>query len=96
MRKIELVPLCAALAACASVPVSSGGKAEILFAGVETIRILWNPQLTDERSVRAKAIAYCGGRDVDEVDSSAVASASGGLPAKTWRCRAASGSGSGM
>ncbi|HET8745811.1 MAG TPA: hypothetical protein VFM98_09400 [Ramlibacter sp.] len=96
MRKIALLPLCAALAACAGVPVSGGGKEEILLAGAETIRILWNPRLIDERSVRAQAVAFCSGRGVDEIDASQVASAVGSLQAKTWQCRPAAGSGSGM
>ncbi|MEJ8835293.1 hypothetical protein [Ramlibacter sp. AN1133] len=93
MARLRLVVVCAALAGCAGVPVSSGGQDEILFAGAETIRILWNPQLTNERNVRAKARAYCSGRDVDEIDASPVPGAADHLRAKTWHCRSASGSG---
>ena len=95
MPKLSLAMLtAAALAGCASTPISQGGKAEILSAGDETIRIRWNPQLTNEREVRSIAIAYCGGRDVDELQSPTGADASG-LQARTWRCEAFPGFGAG-
>jgi hypothetical protein len=96
MAKLELVMVAAVLAGCAGLPVSSGGADEILLAAAETIRILWNPQLTTEAKVRAKAVAFCGGREVDPIESSAVAGALGELRVSTWQCRAAAGSGSGM
>ena len=93
MLKLHSVLLSAAIAGCAGTPVSQGGKAEIVFAGNETIGIRWNPQLTNEREMRSKAVAFCGGRDVDELQSSAGTDASGGLQAKTWRCKTVPGSG---
>lgn len=96
MRKLNSVLLAVTLAGCASTPISQGGKAEIVFAHSDTIRIRWNPQLTNERDMRSKAIAFCGGRDVDEVASSTDAGASGSLQAKTWRCEVFSGAGAGM
>jgi hypothetical protein len=95
MLKLNSVLLTAALAGCASTPISQGGKAEIMFAGNETIRIRWNPQLTNQRDMRSVAIAFCGGRDVDELESSTDTDASGGLQAKTWRCKAFPGLGAG-
>lgn len=94
MPKLNLVLLTAALAGCASTSISQGGKAEIMSAGNETIRIRWNPQLTNERNMRSIAIAFCGGRDVDELQSSADTDA-GSLPEKTWRCEAFPGFGAG-
>lgn len=96
MLKLNSVLLTAALAGCAATPISQGGKAEVLFAGNETIRIRWNPQLTNERAMRSIAIAFCGGRDVDELPSSTDTGAAGGLPEKTWRCEAFPGFGAGM
>jgi hypothetical protein len=96
MRELKSVLLAAALSGCASTPVSQGGAAEIMLAGNETIRIRWNPQFTNERAMRSKAIAFCGGRDVDLLESSTATEASGGLQANTWRCKAFPGSGSGM
>jgi hypothetical protein len=96
MRKLHSVLLAAALAGCASTPISQGGKAEIVFAGNETIRIRWNPQLTNERDMRAKAIAFCGGRKVDDLEGSTETGASGSLQAKSWRCETFSGTGAGM
>ena len=87
MDRLAGVVVSMALAACASVPVSGGGKDEILFARGEMIRILWNPQLTNEHNVRAKAIAYCGGREVDEVASPPDAAVPANLQAKTWQCQ---------
>lgn len=95
MRMLDSVVLAAALAGCAGTPISQGGKAEIVFAGSETIRIRWHPQRTNEREMRSKAIAFCGGRDVDEVDASTETGASGTLQVKTWRCEPFSGVGSG-
>ena len=89
MTKLQLAVLSAALAGCANVPVSAGGKDEIQFAGLDLIRIAWNPQLTTERNERAKAVAYCGGRDVDEVE----ASMAGAVQVKTWRCQPFPGTG---
>ena len=88
--------LAAALAGCAGTPISQGGPAEIVFAQNETIRIRWNPQLTSERDMRAKARAFCGGRNVDQLDSAAEAGASGTLQATTWRCEHFPGTGAGM
>jgi hypothetical protein len=96
MRKLHSVLLSAALAGCASTPVSQGGKADILFAGNETIRIRWNPLRTTERDMRSLATAFCGGRKVEELDASLEPAASGNLQAKTWRCENFPGSGSGM
>ena len=95
MRELKSMLLVAALAGCASTPISEGGAAEIMLASNETIRIRWNPQLTNERAMRSKAIAFCGGRDVDVLESSTATDASGGLQANTWRCRVFPGSGSG-
>jgi hypothetical protein len=86
MRKLDSVLLAAMLAGCAGTPVTQGAQAEILFAQNEMIRIRWNPQLTSERDMRAKAIAFCGGRDIDEVEASTETGASGSLQVKTWRC----------
>lgn len=66
-----------------------------MFAGNETIRIRWNPQLTNERDMRSIAIAYCGGRGVDELQFPMDTEAPGGLQAKTWRCQAFPGFGAG-
>ena len=96
MAKLELVMVAAVLAGCAGVPVSSGGTDEIVLAAAETIRVLWNPQLTTEARVRTKAVAFCGGRDVDVMETSPVAGASGTLRMTTWQCRPASGAGAGM
>jgi hypothetical protein len=87
MLKISSVLLTAALAGCASTPISQGGKSEILFASNDTFRIRWNPQLTSERDMRSLAIAFCGGRDVDEVHSSTGPDAPQGLQEKTWQCK---------
>ena len=95
MLKLSSVLLTAALAGCASTPISQGGKAEIIFAGNETIRIRWNPQLTNERDMRSVAIAFCGGRDVDAVQSSTDRDAPGGLQEKTWQCEVFPGVGAG-
>lgn len=96
MRNFCPVLLAAALAGCASTPISQGGKAEIVFAGNETIRIRWNPQLTNERNMRSTAMAFCSGRHVDELDASTETTASGTVQAKTWRCEPFSGTGPGM
>ena len=81
MFKLEPL-LLAALAGCASPSLSQDPKAEIVYAGNETIRIRWDPQASNERAMRARAIAFCGGRDVDLVD----AAAEGSLQVATWRC----------
>ena len=96
MRKLDAVLLAAALAGCAGTPISQGGKAEIVSAGSDTIRIRWNPQLTNERDMRSKAIAFCGGRDVDALDAATETGASGSLQVRTWRCEPFSGTGAGM
>jgi hypothetical protein len=93
MVKLKLLALTAALAGCSSVPIDLGGKDEIQYAGAETIRMRWDPQRTTERNVRAKAVAYCSGRQVDEVAASHETGASGPLEVKTWQCRSASGAG---
>ncbi|KQT11260.1 hypothetical protein [Ramlibacter sp. Leaf400] len=86
MLKLNAVLLASALAGC-STPISQGGKSEIVSAANETIRMRWNPQLTNEREMRSVAIAFCGGRDVDELQSLPDTDASSGLQAKTWRCK---------
>ena len=96
MRPLNWMLLAAALAGCARTPISQGGKAEIVYAGNETIRIRWNPQRTSERDMRSTARAYCGGRDVQALDASGDAEASGGLQARTWRCDPFPGTGAGM
>ncbi len=97
MLKISSVLLtAAAVAGCASTPVSQGGKAEILYASNDTIRIRWNPQLTNERAMRSLAIAFCGGRDVDQVQSSTDRDAPGGPRETTWQCKIFPGVGAGM
>ena len=96
MPKLNLVLLAAALAGCATPPISQGGKAEIVFAQNETIRIRWNPQLTNEREMRSQAMAFCGGRHVDELDAATETTPSGPVQAKTWRCEPFSGTGAGM
>jgi hypothetical protein len=93
MPNIKLLALSAALAGCSSVPLALGGKDEIQYAGAETIRMRWDPQRTTERNVRAKAVAYCSGREVDEVDSSQEPGTSGPIQVKTWQCRSTSGAG---
>ena len=95
MPKLSSVLLTTALAGCAITSVGQGGKAEVMSAGNEAIRIRWDPQLTNERDVRSIAIAYCGGRDVDELHSSTDTDASGGLQERTWRCEAFPGFGAG-
>jgi hypothetical protein len=96
MRKLYVSLLAAAIAGCTSTPISQGGKAEIVYAGNETIRIRWNPQLTSEREMRSKAIAFCGGREVDEVQARTDTDASRTLQEKTWRCDPFPGMGAGM
>ncbi|GAB3651894.1 hypothetical protein [Ramlibacter alkalitolerans] len=96
MRKLPSLLLAAALAGCASTPVSQGGKADVLFAGNETIRIRWNPLRTNERDIRSLAVAFCGGRKVEELEAAPDAAAAGSLQVKTWRCETFPGSGSGM
>jgi hypothetical protein len=93
MLKLELALVSAALAGCGSAPLAAGGSDEVRFAAGETIRIAWNPQLTDEGKVRHQAVAYCSGREVDALDSSELQSAPGPVRVKTWRCRPATGSG---
>lgn len=88
MLKLHSVLLVPALAACAGPPISQGGKAEVVYAVEETIRMRWNPQLTNEREMRSTAIAFCGGRDVDELQAAPDTDASGAVQAKTWRCKA--------
>ena len=94
MRQLNWVLLAAMLAGCAGTSISQGGKAEVVYAHSETIRIRWNPQLTSERDMRSLAIAFCGGRDVDAVQSSADRDAPGGLQEKTWQCELFTGVGS--
>jgi len=96
MQKLYSVLLAAALAGCASTSISQGGKAEVVYAGNETIRIRWDPQRTSERSMRSMAKAFCGGREVDTLDAATEAGATGRLQARTWRCEPFSGSGTGM
>jgi hypothetical protein len=96
MRQLNWVLLAATLAGCASTPVGQGGKAEVVFAHSEMIRIRWNPQLTSERDVRSLAIAFCSGRDVDKVEASTEAGPSGSLQVTTWRCEMFAGAGAGM
>ena len=96
MRKFISVLLLASLAGCAGTPVSQGGKAEIVSAGSDTIRIRWNPQLTNERDMRSKAIAFCGGRDVDLLATTREAGAADGMQVTTWRCDSFPGTGPGM
>lgn len=93
MLKISSLLLTAAVAGCASTPIAQGGKAEIMFASNETIRIRWNPQLTNERDMRSLAIAFCGGRDVDRVQSVADTQVPEGLRETTWQCKLFSGAG---
>lgn len=93
MPKLPLILASAALAACAGPPLGAGGSGEVQFAAAETIRIAWNPQLTDEAKVRDQAVAYCSGRDVDALDFSELQAASGPVRVKTWQCRPATGSG---
>jgi hypothetical protein len=96
MRKLDCVLLAAALAGCATTPISQGGKAEIVFAQNEMIRIRWNPQLTNERDMRANAVAFCGGRRANELDAATETTPSGVVQAMTWRCEPFSGNGGGM
>lgn len=96
MRQLNLVLLAATLAGCAGTPIGQGGRAEVLSAHSETIRIRWNPQLTSERDVRSLAIAFCSGRDVDKLETSTEAGASGSLQVTTWRCEMFAGAGAGM
>ena len=96
MRKLHSVLVVAALAACTTTPIHQGGSAEIVFARNEMIRIQWDPQRTNERSMRSRAVAFCGGRDVEVLDTSAETGASGSLQSRTWRCEPFSGTGSGM
>jgi hypothetical protein len=97
MGKLTSLLLAAALAGCASsTPISQGGMAEIVFARSDTIRIRWNPQRTNERDMRSKAIAFCGGRDVYALDTSTDTAGSGPVQVETWRCEAFSGTGAGM
>jgi hypothetical protein len=96
MRNLHSVLLAAALAGCASTPISQGGKAEIVFAHGDMIRIRWDPQRTSERDMRSKAVAFCEGRDVDALDPSTATGASGALQEMTWRCEPFSGTGGGM
>ena len=95
MSKLSSVLLAAALAGCASPPISQGGKSEILYASNDTIRIRWNPQLTGEREMRSLAIAFCGGRDANVVQSPTDAGAPAGLQEKTWQCKVFPGVGAG-
>jgi len=95
MPKISSVLLTAALAGCAGTPIAQGGKSEIVYASNDTIRIRWNPQLTNERNMRSLAIAFCGGRDVDQVQPSTGTDAPGGLQEKTWQCKVFPGVGAG-
>ncbi len=95
MLKISSVLLAAAFAGCASPPIAQGGKSEIMFASNDTIRIRWNPQLTSEREMRSLAVAFCGGRDVDLVQSATDPSAPGGLRETTWQCKVFPGVGAG-
>jgi hypothetical protein len=93
MDRLKLVVVTAALAGCSGVPLEQGGKDEVQFASGEVIRIAWNPQLTTEAAVRSKAMAFCSGRSVDEVQASPGTGPSPTLQVKTWRCKAATGSG---
>jgi hypothetical protein len=45
--------------------------------------------------MRSLAIAFCGGRDVDAVQSSTEGGAPGGLQEKTWQCELFPGVGAG-
>ena len=91
--KLVMVAASLALAGCASPPLSAGGRNEVQFAAGDTIRIAWNPQLTNELAVRSVARAHCGGRDVDELPGAAVADAGGTVMTKTWRCTTFPGTG---
>ena len=96
MRTLHSGLLAAALAACAGTPIDQGGNAEIVFAQSDMIRIRWNPQRTNEGVMRSKAIAFCGGRKVEPLESAIESSASGSVVAKTWRCEPFPGNGTGM
>lgn len=95
MRTIKLAMAAGALAlaGCSTPPVASGGRDEVQYAGNETIRIAWNPQLTNEQAVRSKARAWCSGREVEELVAPAGVDASGTVVTKTWRCKPTSGAG---
>ena len=95
MLKISSLLLTAALAGCASKPIDQGGKAEIMYASNDTIRIRWNPQLASEREMRSLAIAFCGGRDVDATQTPTDRAAQPGLQEKTWQCKVFPGVGAG-
>ena len=58
--KLVMVAASLALAGCAGPPLAAGGKNEVRFAAGDTIRIAWNPQLTNEQAVRSVARAHCG------------------------------------
>ena len=92
MRMLQLAMVCATFAGCAGVPVGSGGRDEVVFAGADMIRIRWDPRRTSEGRVRAEAMAYCGGRPVDDVDAAPTTEA-GGLQSRTWQCQPFFGNG---
>lgn len=85
--KLVMVAASVALAGCASPPpLAAGGKNEVQFAAGETIRIAWNPTLTNEEAMRSIVRAHCGGRNFDEVAATEGTQASGPVVTKTWRC----------
>lgn len=59
---------------------------KVVFASPDRIKIEWDNWQTTEAAVRQKAVAHCGGREVEEIDASKDAATLGVLRSKTWRC----------
>ena len=92
--KLVMVAGAVALAGCASSPpLAAGGKNEVQFAAGETIRIAWNPNLTNEEAMRSIVRAHCGGRNFDEMAATQGTQAGSPVVTKTWRCHHFPGSG---
>ena len=87
MLKVCFLTLAAAaLVGCAGAPVGWGGTDEVLFSNANTIKIQWDSTTTNEDAVRAKAVAHCGGRELEVIDASSDAASFGLIKSKTWRC----------
>ena len=74
------------LSGCAGAPVGWGGTDEILFQSKDTIKIQWNNVTSSEAAARAKAVAFCKGRDVDLIDASSDSASFGLIRSRTWKC----------
>lgn len=74
------------LPGCADMPAGWSAPDKVLFSNASTIKIQWDNLQTSESAVREKAIAHCGGRQVEVVDADMDPGTFGLIRSKTWRC----------